>query len=222
VLHELGRPEASTQADIAAFAFSELAAAKPDVYRPQLASAMRILGVTLADVRPGDAMRSALEAVTISRELSETSGRYEPDLASSLCSLAVVVSEVEPAAALPPAEEAISIYRDLAADGLGSARSWLAYALLIFSTILVKAGRPADALSPAKESAGTFRELKSGPHQHRLLPQALSNLADILDLLGKKARAEAASREATTVQRRIEHPPIEDDWISPLIITDEH
>jgi tetratricopeptide (TPR) repeat protein len=71
-LAELDRPEdALAAAEEAVATFRELAAARPDASRPELARALNNLGMRLADVgRHEDARAAAEEAMAIRRELA--------------------------------------------------------------------------------------------------------------------------------------------------------
>ena len=139
----------------------ELAAAKPDRYRPDLASSLTNLGIRFSELgRPADALPVTEEAVTICRELAAAKpDRYRPDLATSLTNLGIRLSELgRPADALPVTEEAVTI-----------TGSWPPPArplpprprrsLTNLGVTLSELGRPADALPVTEEAVVTYREL---------------------------------------------------------------
>ncbi len=100
----------------------ELAAARPDAFRPDLAMSLNNLANRLSHLGRREAALAAVEeAVAMRRELAAAHpDAFCPDLAMSLHNLANRLSDLgqrEPA--LAAAEEAVGIYRELAA-----ARPW--------------------------------------------------------------------------------------------------
>jgi hypothetical protein len=110
-LSQLGRPADALPVTEEAVAIRrELAAASPDRYRPDLASALSNLGVLFSELgRPADALPVTEEAAATYRELAAASpDRYRPDLARTLTILAEIL------ASLGRLDEAEAISRDAA------------------------------------------------------------------------------------------------------------
>ena len=132
-LGDLGRPEAALAAiEEATETYRELAAARPDAYRPDLAASLHNPSVRLGDLgRPEDALAAIEEAVTIRRELAVARpDTFRPDLALSLNNLSVRLGDLgQPEAALAAIEEATETYRELAAARPDAFRPDLALSL---------------------------------------------------------------------------------------------
>ena len=115
----LGRREEALAASQEAVTICrELAAARPDAFRPDLAMSLNNLSVRLADLgRREEALAAIQEAVTIYRELAAARpDAFRPDLARSLNNLSVRLAGLgRREDALAAIQEAVTIYRELAA-----------------------------------------------------------------------------------------------------------
>ena len=95
-LADLGRrEEALAASQEAAEVYRELAAARPDAFRPDLATSLNNLALRLADLgRREEALAAIEEAVAIRRELAAARpDAFRPDLAMSLNNLSVRLAE---------------------------------------------------------------------------------------------------------------------------------
>ena len=140
----------------------ELAAARPDAYRPDLAASLTTLADGLSDLgRAEEAVAAAEEAVSTFRELAAARpDAYRPDLATWLNNLADGLSNLERAEeALAAAEEAVSTFRELAAVQPDAYRPDLATSLTTLADGLSNLGRAEEAVAAAEEAVSTFREL---------------------------------------------------------------
>ena len=93
-------------------------AARPDAFRPDLASSLNNLSNRLADLgRQEDALAAIQEAAGIRRELAAARpDAFRPALAQSLNNLAVRLADLgRPEDALAAIQEAVTIFRELAA-----------------------------------------------------------------------------------------------------------
>ena len=206
---DLGRPaDVLPVTEEAVAMYRELAAASPDRYRPDLATALTNLGVDFSALgRSGDALLVTEEAVAIRRELAAASpDRHRPDLAQSLANLGVWFSELGRLAdGLPPAEEAVAMYRELAAASPDRYRPDLAAALTNLGVDFSELGRPGDALPPAEEAVTMYRELAAAsPDRYRPdLARSLDNLGIRFSELGRPADALPPAEEAATIRREL-------------------
>jgi Tetratricopeptide repeat len=118
-LSELGqREQALERAQEAVQLYRELAATRPDAFRPDLARSLNNLAAMLSELGQREqALERAQEAVDIRRELAATRpDAFRPDLAASLNNLAAMLSELgQREQALERAQEAVQLYRELAA-----------------------------------------------------------------------------------------------------------
>jgi tetratricopeptide (TPR) repeat protein len=162
-LSELGRREdALAAAEKAMAIWRELAAARPDAFRPVLALSLNSLGVMLSALgRREAALAAAEEATAIYRELAAARpDAFLPDLALSLNSLGVMLSELgRREAALAAAEEATAIRRALAAARPDAFGPDLATSLNNLGNSLSALGHCEDALAAAEEAVGIYRAL---------------------------------------------------------------
>ena len=137
-LADLGRREDALAAIQEAVAICrELAAARPDAFRPDLAMSLNNLAVRLADLgRREDALAAIEEAAGIYRELAAARpDAFRPDLAMSLNNLSVRLADLgRREEALAAIEEAVAIYRELAAARPDAFRPDLAMSLNNLST----------------------------------------------------------------------------------------
>ena len=152
----------------------ELAAARPDTFRPDLARALNNLSNRLADLgRTEDALAAIEEAVTIGRELAAARpDAIWPDLARALNILSADLADLgRREDALAAIEEATGIYRELAAARLDAFRPDLATSLNNLSVALVGLGRREDALAASQEAIAIRRDLAAkwpAIYQHQL------------------------------------------------------
>ena len=186
----------------------ELVATDPARYRPDLATSLVNLGVTLSELgRPAAAVGPVGEAVTIYRDLAGTDpSRYQPDLARCLANLAIRYGGLDrPAEALPPSEEAVTIRRELARSNPDRYRPDLARSLVNVAIRYSELGRATDAVAAGQEAVSLYRELAAAsPGHRRELARALSGLAAALGALGHDAEAERTEGEAAEIMQDLE------------------
>ena len=200
-LGELGRREEALAAIQEAVTIRrELAAARPDAFRPDLAGALNNLSLWLADLGRREAALAAIEeAAGVYRELAAARpDAFRPDLAGALNNLSVRLGELgRGEAALAAIEEAAGVYRELAAARPDAFRPDLAGALNNLSLWLGELGRGEAALAAIEEAAGVYRELAAArPDAFRPdLAGALNNLSVRLGELGRGRRRWPRSRK---------------------------
>jgi hypothetical protein len=156
------REEALAASQEAAGVYRELAAARPDAFRPGLATALSNLAVRLGALgRREEALAASQEAVTIRRELAAARpDAFRPDLAGSLSNLSVLLGDLgRREEALAASQEAAGIYRELAAARPDAFRPDLAGLLSNLSVLLATRGRREEALAASQEAVGVYREL---------------------------------------------------------------
>ena len=137
----------------------ELAAQRPDVFRPDLAGSLNNLSNTLSGLGQREpASLAAQEAVDLYRELAaQRHEMFRPGLAMSLNNLANRLRELgqhEPA--LLAAQEAVDIRRELAAQRSDMFRPGLAMSLSNLATMLSELGQREPALLAAREAVATL------------------------------------------------------------------
>ncbi len=208
-LSEVGcRDAALAYAQEAADLRRELAAERPDAFRPNLAASLNTLSNSLSEVgRREDALDAAREAADLYRELAaERPDAFRPDLAGSLNNLSNSLSEVgRREDALAAAREAADLRRELAAERPDAFRPDLAMSLNNLSLHLSGVGRREDALAAAREAADLRRELAAErPDAFRPdLAMSLNNLSLHLSGVGRREDALAAAREAADLYREL-------------------
>ena len=154
--------------------YRELAAARPEAFRPDLARALTNLSLWLAGLGRGeDALAAGEEAVSIYRDLAAARPEaFRPDLARALTNLSLWLAGLGRGEdALAAIQEAVSIYRALAAARPEAFRPGLAVALTNLSLWLAGLGRGEDALVASQEATDTYRELAgwwAAVHQNEL------------------------------------------------------
>jgi tetratricopeptide (TPR) repeat protein len=162
-LADLGqREDALAAIEEAAQVYRELAAARPDAFRPALAGSLHNLSVQLAGLgRAEDALAGQLDAVTIRRELAAARpDAFRPALAGSLHNLSVQLAGLGRAEdALAGQLDAVTIRRELAAARPDALRPALATSLNNLSASLAGLGRREDALAAIREAVTIRREL---------------------------------------------------------------
>ena len=205
----LGRPEDALAAiQEATGIYRELAAARPEAFRPDLALMLANLSALLAGLgRREDALAASQEAVTIRRELAAVRPEgFRPELAAMLTNLAGDLADLgQPEDALAAGEEAAGIYRELAAAHPEEFRPDLAMSLTNLAAMLAGLGRREDALAAIQEAVSIYRELAAArPEEFRPdLARALNNLSTDLADLGRPEDALAAIQEAVTIRREL-------------------
>ena len=208
-LSDLGRREEALAAIQEAVTIRrELAAARPDAYRPDLAASLNNLSADLAALgRQEEALAASEEAAQAYQELAAARpDAFRPALATSLNNLAVRLAALgrreEDLAAI---QEAVTIRRELAAVRPDAYRPDLAASLNNLSAALADMGRQEDAMAAVQEAAIIRRELAAGrPDAYRpALATSLNNLSNRLADLGRREDAMAAVREAVTIRREL-------------------
>ena len=194
-LSEVGRrEEALAAAREAADLYRELAAERPDAFRPNLAMSLNNLSGRLSGVgRREEALAAAREAADLYRELAaERPDAFRPNLAMSLNNLSGRLSGVgRREEALAAAREAADLYRELAAERPDAFRPNLAMSLNNLSGRLSGVGRREEALAAAREAADLYRELAAErPDAFRPnLAMSLNNLSNRLSEVGRREDA---------------------------------
>jgi tetratricopeptide (TPR) repeat protein len=208
-LSELGRREEALATTREAVDIRrELAAARPDAFRPYLAASLNNLATMLSQLgRREEALEVAREAVESYRELAAARpDAFRPDLAASLNNLAAMLSDLgRREAALATAQEAVDIRRELAAARPDAFRPDLARSLNNLANMLSGLGRREAALTTAQEAVELNRELAAArPDAFRPdLAASLSNLANRLSDLGRREAALAVALEAAALYREL-------------------
>ena len=177
--------------------------ADPDAAN-RLAGSLTNLSVRLARLGQLEQALTAIEAVTIRRELARVRpGTFQPDLATSLNSLCAILSDLGwPEEALTAIEEATGIYLPGAGPSPpGHFRSDVARSLNSLSIVLSDLGRREEALTANQEAVTIRRELaRARPDR---LARSLANRSGILGDLGHPEEALTAIEEATGIYREL-------------------
>jgi Tetratricopeptide repeat len=162
-LGDLGRREEALAASEEAVTIRrELAAARPDAFRPDLAGSLTNLSVDLGELgRWEEALAASQEAAGTYRELAAARpDAFRPALAGSLNNLSVRLAGLgRLEEALAASEEAAGIRRELAAARPDAFRPDLAASLTNLAGSLAGLGRLEEALAASEEAAGIRREL---------------------------------------------------------------
>ena len=179
----------------------DLAATRPDAFRPDLATSLNNLSNCFSELgRREEALAAIEEAVAIQRDLAAT----RPDLAGSLSNLSNRFSALgRREEALASNEEAVAIQRDLAAARPDAFRPDLARSLNNLSTHFSAHGRREEALAAIEEAVAILRDLAAArPDAFRPnLAGFLSNLSNCFSALGRREEAFASIEEAVAIQR---------------------
>jgi hypothetical protein len=202
------REDALAAGEEAAGIYRELAEARPEAFRPDLAGSLHNLANRLAGVgRREDALAAGEEAAGIYRELvTARPEAFRPDLAMSLNDLANRLADLGRwEDALAAIEEAVTIRRELAEARPDAFQPDLAGSLNNLSNGLASLGRPEDALAAGEEAVGIYRELAAArPDAFRpALAMSLNNLSLRLAGLGRREDALAAIDEAAGIYREL-------------------
>jgi tetratricopeptide (TPR) repeat protein len=184
--------------------FRALGREQPDRYRPDLASALTLLGRRLRALgRPREALAADEEAVALRRELVDREpDRYRPDLATALTDLGANLYALgHKQAALALQEEVVALRRELTRREPDRYRVDLAGALTNLGLTRWDVGRPRDALVALTEAVAIRRELvRRDVGQRFELAITLTNLAVNLREVGRTWDALAAQEEAAAIR----------------------
>jgi tetratricopeptide (TPR) repeat protein len=165
-LADLGRREDALAAiQEAVIIRRELAAARPDAFRPDLAMSLNNLSVLMADLGWREAALAASEeAVGVYRESATARpDAFRPDLAMSLNNLSASLAGLgRREDALAAIQEAVTIRRELAAGRPDAFQPALATSLNNLALRLADLGRAEDALAAIEEASQIYRELAAG------------------------------------------------------------
>ncbi|HEU0097288.1 MAG TPA: tetratricopeptide repeat protein [Allosphingosinicella sp.] len=208
-LSDLGRrEEALAAAQEAAQLRRALAAARPDPFRPDLATTLNNLANRLSDLgRREEALTAAEEAVELYRALAAARrDTFTADLAGSLNNLANRLSDLgQREAALTAAQEAVELRRALAAAHPDAFTPDLAASLNNLANRLSDLGRRDEALTAAQEAVELYRTLAAARPDAFTpnLATALNNIANCLSALGRRDEALAVAQEAAELRRAL-------------------
>lgn len=179
----------------------KLAAARPDLFTPDLATYLGNLSNRLSDLgRSEHALAASEEAVGLYRTLAAINvNAFLPRLASVLGSFANRLSALgRRKDGLAASEEAVALCRTLAASSPGTFAPDLASSLGNLGAKLWQLGRTEEALSATEEAASLYRTLAATKPDAYISAHAghLGNLGVLLWQLGHHQTALAATREA--------------------------
>jgi tetratricopeptide (TPR) repeat protein len=208
-LGSLGRwEEALGAAEEAVTIRRELAAARPDEFRPGLADSLNSLSNRLAELeRREKGLAASQEATVIYRELAAARPEeFRLALAGSLNSLSIRLADLgRREEALAASQEATGVYRELAVARPEEFRRGLGGSLNSLAFRLGELGRREEALAAAEEAVTFRRELAAArPDEFRPgLASSLNSLATRLAELGRREEALAAAEEAVAIRREL-------------------
>jgi hypothetical protein len=202
------REEALAAIEEATGVYRELAAARPDAFRPDLAASLTNLSNGLGDLgRREEALAAIEEATDIRLELAAARpDAFGPDLALSLNNLSGRLGDLgRREDALAASQDAVAIRRELAAARPDAFRPDLAQSLNNLSVHLAGLGRQEEALAASQEATAIRRELAAArPDAFRPdLASSLTNLSIRLADAGRREDALAASQEAVAISREL-------------------
>jgi tetratricopeptide (TPR) repeat protein len=205
----LGRWEQALAATEEAVAvWRRLAAARPEAFVPDLATALSNLGAMLWGLgRREEAVTATEEALGILRRLAAARpDAFEPHVATALNNLGLLLWGLGRwEEALAAAEEALDILRRLAAAHPDAFEPDLAQTLNNLGADLSGLGRQEEALTASEEALGIRRRLAAA-HPDAFEPTlatALDHLGAMLSGLGRWEEALAATEEALGILRRL-------------------
>jgi len=134
--------------------YRELAAARPDAFRPELATSVNTWSVSLSELgQREESLAAAEETVALYRELAAARpDAFRPDLARSLRNQSAYLSHLgQRQESLAAAEEAVALYRELAAARPDAFRPALASSLHTLSLALSHFRRREEAVAVNRE-----------------------------------------------------------------------
>ena len=185
----------------------QLAAARPDAFRPDLARSLNNLSVHQSDLGQREpALRSIEEAVSIYRQLAAARpDAFRPALALSLNNLSNRQSDLgRREQALRSIEEAVSIRRELAAARPDAFRPDLARSLNNLSAHQSDLGQREPDLRSIEEAVAIYRQLAARPDAFRPdLAMSLNNLSARQSDLGQREDALRSIEEAVSIRRQL-------------------
>ncbi len=208
-LSALGRnAEALVQAEESVRLCRQLAAVSPDVYAPDLASALNTFGNRLSDLgRDEEALPQTEEAVSIRRQLADARPHlFLSDLAFSLSNLANHLNSLgRHAEALYQANEGVRLRRQLAAEHPAEISPDLATSVSNLALILVALGRHEEAVTCAEESVQSYRRAAAASPDAFVpgLASSLHNYSYALSYAGRFHEALAPSEEAVRLFQQL-------------------
>ncbi len=202
------REDALTAAQEAVGLYRQLAAARRDVFAPNLATSLNNLANRLSDLnRREEALAAAQEVVGLYRQLvTARPNVFALDLAGSLNNLANRLSDLNHREdALAAAQEAVGLYRQLAATRPDVFAPDLAMSLNTLANTLSTLNRREDALTAAQEAVDIRGQLAAArPDVFALdLAGSLNNLANTLSDLNRPEDALTAAQEAVDLYRQL-------------------
>ncbi|SCZ52913.1 tetratricopeptide repeat protein [Thiohalomonas denitrificans] len=188
--------------------FRNLAAARPDAFRANLAVSLNTFANRLSELgRYEEALTRAQEAYDLYEELAAAQpDAFRANLAGSLQNLANRLGELgRYEKALERAQEAYDIYEELAAARPDAFRANLAASLNTLANYLGDLGRYKEALTRTEEAYDIFEELAAArPDAFRAeLAGLLNNLANRLDDLGRYEEALERAQEAYDIYEEL-------------------
>ncbi|MGP1255285.1 MAG: tetratricopeptide repeat protein [Kiloniellales bacterium] len=206
-LSDLGQREPALDgAQEAVDLYRDLADARPDAFRPDLAMSLNTLANRLSELGQHEpALNAAQEAVDIRRDLADARpDAFTADLARSLNNLANRLSNLgqrEPA--LGAAQEAVNLYRDLADARPDAFRPDLAMSLNNLANCLSDLGQREPALDAAQEAVNLYRDLANArPDAFTAdLARSLGTLGSVLQGLTQFSAANNAFKDGITTLR---------------------
>ncbi len=186
----------------------ELAAVRPEAFRPDLAVSLNNLSNQQSALGQREqALASIDESVTLYRELAAARpDSFRSDLARSLNNLSNQQSDLgQREQALASIEEAVTLYRELAAARPDAFRPDLALSLNNLSVQQSKLGQREQALASIEEAVKICRELAAArPDAFRTdLALSLNTLSGRQSDLGQREQALASIEEAVKIYREL-------------------
>ncbi|WP_215455431.1 serine protease [Streptomyces sp. ATCC 21386] len=203
--HGRSRPKALSLSQDVLRHYQELAERDPDTYTADLAMAWYNHANRLADAdRLDDALRGALTARDLYRDLAHDDPEHLPDVALAEYGLTRIHSALgQFGAATADARRAADLYRDLAARWPDRYRPRVPEVVGSLAELLRTAGLFTEALEVAEESLTEFRRLAAlDPKRFAQdLAEGLSDATAVFDDHGDEERARAAAEEAVELLR---------------------
>lgn len=199
---------ALTAAQEAVMLYRALAARRPEVFAPHLATALNGLANRLSALGERErALAAAQEAMTLRRALAAPRmGAFSQNLATSLNNLASFLGDLgEDEQALAAVQEAVTLFRALFAKRPDAFAPDLAMSLGNLAQCLGEVGEREQALAAVQEAVTLFRSLAAQrPDAFTAnLATSLNNLANLLSFFGEREIALTAAQEAVTLRRAL-------------------
>ena len=200
------REQALASIEEAVRLYRDLAAARPDALRPNLAVSLNNLSNQQSDLGQREqALASIEEAVRLFRDLAAARpDAFRPNLAVSLNNLSNQQSDLgQREQAHASIEEAVRLYRDLAAARPDAFRPDLALSLNNLSNRQSALGQREQAHASIEEAVRLYRDLAAARPDafHPDLALSLNNLSNRQSDLGQREQALASIEEAVRIRR---------------------